>query len=163
MILKTKHKMKLKRILIGRKDIADFEKLDLFGIEVKIDSGAYTSSIHCHKIGKVSKDGVELIKCNFLDPSHPQFHEKEFCFDNFMMRTIKSSNGLVEERVSIKTEITIFRNKYPIELTLTERLEMKHPVLLGRKFVSKRFLIDTSRKNLSANGKIIEIKKVNKS
>lgn len=153
--------MKAKKIIIGRKDVADFEKLDLYGIEVKIDSGAYTSSFHCHKIEKVNRDGVELIKCKFLDPSHQQYHEKEFCFDNFKMRTIKSSNGLVEERVSINTEITIFRKKYPIELTLAERIEMKHPVLLGRKFVSKRFLIDTSRKNLSANGKIIEIKKIN--
>lgn len=153
--------MKAKKIIIGRKDVADFEKLDLYGIEVKIDSGAYTSSFHCHKIEKVNRDGVELIKCKFLDPSHPQYHEKEFCFDNFKMRTIKSSNGLVEERVSINTEITIFRKKYPIELTLAERIEMKHPVLLGRKFVSKRFLIDTSRKNLSVNGKIIEIKKIN--
>ena len=154
--------MQLKRIIIGRKDIADFEKLNLFGIEVKIDSGAYTSSFHCHKIEKISKDGVEYIKCNFLDPRHNQYHEKEFIFDNFKMRNIKSSNGSVEERVSILTEITIFRKKYPIELTLTERIEMKHPVLLGRKFVSKRFLIDTSRKNLSLNGKIIEIKKINK-
>jgi hypothetical protein len=39
---------------------------------------------------------------------------------------------------------------------------MKHPVLLGRKFISKRFLIDTSRKNLSVNGKLIEIKKIQK-
>jgi hypothetical protein len=154
--------MSLKKIVIGRKDIADFEKLDLFGIVVKIDSGAFTSSFHCHKIEKVSKDGMEHIKCNFLDPNHPQYHEKEFCFKKFKMRTIKSSNGSVEERVSINTEITIFQKKYPIELTLTERNEMKHPVLLGRKFISKRFLIDTSRKNLSVNGKLIEIKKIQK-
>ena len=154
--------MGLIRIIIGRKDIADFEKLDLYGIEVKIDSGAYTSSFHCHKIEKTYKDGVGHIKCNFLDPSHPQYHEKEFWFDDFKMRNIKSSNGSVEERVSINTEITIFQKKYPIELTLTERIEMKHPVLLGRKFISKRFLIDTSRKYLSLNGKLIEIKKINK-
>lgn len=152
--------MRLKRIIIGRKDIADFEKLDLYGIEVKIDSGAYTSSFHCHKIETITKDGVEHIKCNFLDPNHPQYHEKEFWFDDFKMRSIKSSNGSVEERVSILTEITIFRKKFPIELTLTERIEMKHPVLLGRKFISKRFLIDTSRKNLSLNGKLIQIKKI---
>jgi len=39
---------------------------------------------------------------------------------------------------------------------------MKYPVLLGRKFISKKFLIDTSRKNLSLNGKVLEIKKINK-
>ena len=66
---------------------------------------------------------------------------------------------MVEERFSIFTEITIFKNIYPIELTLTERPDMKHPVLLGRKFFSGKFLIDTSRKNLSFNNKIIEINK----
>ncbi len=151
--------MGVKRIIIGRKDIADFEKLNLFGIEVKIDSGAYTSSFHCHKMVKIEKDRKEIIKCNFLDPSHPQYHEKEFYFEDFKLRNVKSSNGLIEERFSIYTEITIFKKKFPIELTLTERPDMKHPVLLGRKFTSRNFLIDTSRKNLSLNGKIIEIER----
>lgn len=149
--------MSIRRIVIGRKDIADFEKLNLFGIEVKIDSGAYTSSFHCHKIELIKKDGKEMIKCNFLDPGHELYHEKEFYFENFKLRSVKSSNGIVEERFSIFTEITIFKKRFPIELTLTDRPDMKHPVLLGRKFTSRKFLIDTSRKNLSFNGKIIEI------
>ncbi len=145
------------KIVIGRKDVADFEKLSLYGIEVKIDSGAYTSSFHCHQIEKVIVDGKDVIKCNFLDPDHPQYHEAEFFFSNFKIRKVKSSNGQVEERFSIHTEITIFKKRIPIELTLTERADMKHPVLLGRKFISKKFLIDTSRKNLSYNQKLIEI------
>lgn len=155
-----KNKVSLNKIVIGRKDIADFEKLNLFAIVVKIDSGAYTSSFHCHKIEKIEKNGIEMIKCNFLDPGHEQYHEKEFCFENFTTRKVKSSNGVVEERFSIFTEIRIFNTTFPIELTLTERPDMKHPVLLGRKFLSKRFLIDTSRKNLSYNGKLIELKSV---
>jgi hypothetical protein len=145
------------RIIIGRKDIADFEKLDLFGIGVKIDSGAYTSSFHCHKIEKIEKDGKEWVKCNFLDPAHEFYHEKEFCFEIYKYRKVKSSNGLIEERFSIITEITIFNRKYPIELTLTERAEMKHPVLLGRKFLSRKFLINTSKKNLSFKNEMKEI------
>ncbi len=151
-----------KRIIIGRKDVADFENLDLFGIEVKIDSGAYTSSLHCHKIEIIEKNGEKVLKCNFLDPDHPQYHGKEFCFNNFKLRNIKSSNGMTEERYSIFTGITIFQKKYPIELTLTERNEMKHLVLLGRKFISKRFLIDTSRKNLSLRGKVVELMNIYK-
>ena len=149
--------MKQEKIIIGRKDIADFEKLQLLGVEVKIDTGAYTSSFHCHKIEKVEKEGREWVRCNFLDPGHPQYHEKEFCFEIFKIRKVKSSNGIVEERFSIITEITIFKKKYPIELTLTERTDMKHPVLLGRKFLSKKFLVDTSRKNLSFKKEITEI------
>lgn len=93
-----------------------------------------------------------MVRCNFLDPEHPKHHEKEFTFGIHKIRKVKSSNGIVEERISIVTEITLFQRKFPIELTLTERADMKHPVLLGRKFTSKRFLIDTSRKNLSFKG-----------
>ena len=149
--------MSLKKIVIGRKDIADFKKLNLLNIEVKIDSGAYTSSFHCHKIEKILKNGTEMVKCNFLDPGHEQYHEKEFWFENFTIRKVKSSNGAVEERFSIFTEITIFDDAFPIELTLTERPDMKHPVLIGRKFLSKRFLIDTSKKNLSFKGEKIVV------
>jgi hypothetical protein len=152
--------MKKEKILVGRKDKADFSQLELEGIDVKIDSGAYTSSFHCHQIERYFKDGKEWVRCRFLDPFHLLYHQKEFLFEVFRIRRVKSSNGQVEERISIKTEIILFQNTYPIELTLTERADMKHPVLLGRKFLSKNFLIDTSRKNLSNKGQVIKVKEI---
>lgn len=146
------------RIIIGRKDTADFPQLELEGIAVKTDSGAYTSSFHCHQIEHFSKEGQEWVKCRFLDPLHPLYHEKQFVFKIYKLRNVKSSNGSVEQRIAIKTEIVLFNNTYPIELTLTERADMKIPVLLGRKFLSKKFFIDTSRKNLSQKGLIIKIR-----
>ena len=148
----------MERIVIGRKDKADFPQLELQGIDVKIDSGAYTSSFHCHQIEQFEENGNLKVKCSFLDPDHPNYHEKVFVFDVFKIRRVKSSNGQVEERISIKTGITLFEKEYPIELTLTERTDMKHPVLLGRKFISKKFFIDTSRKNLSFAGHFITAK-----
>ncbi|WP_372932771.1 ATP-dependent zinc protease family protein [Mariniphaga sediminis] len=150
----------MEKIIIGRKDKADFKQLELEGIDVKIDSGAYTSSFHCHHIERFEKSGTAWVKCHFLDPEHPLYHEKEFIFKAFKIRRVKSSNGAVEERISIQTEIFLFGKHYPIELTLTERAEMKYPVLLGRKFISKKFLIDTSRKNLSFKGQIVKVKEV---
>lgn len=137
------------KILIGRQDIADFAKLSLFELPVKIDSGAYTSSLHCHNIEAFNENGVDKIKFNLLDPDHEQYHEKEFVFSEFNLRKVKSSNGISEERYSIQTEIKIFDEVFNIELTLTERGAMRFPVLLGRKFLSKYFIIDTAKKNLS--------------
>jgi len=137
--------------------MADFPQLELNNIVVKTDSGAYTSSFHCHQITLVQKDGEDWVKCRFLDPLHLQYHEKEFNFKVYKLRNVKSSNGVVEERIAIKTEIKLFNNTYPIELTLTERADMRNPVLLGRKFLSGKFLIDTSRKNLSLKGQIMKI------
>jgi hypothetical protein len=133
-----------KRIVIGRQDIADFPELNLVEIPIKIDSGAYTSSFHCHNIEEFEDKGVKKIKCNFLDPEHEQYHEKEFVFENYKIRKVKSSNGITEERYSVVTKIEIFNQLLPIELTLTERGSMRFHVLIGRKFLSKKFVIDTA-------------------
>lgn len=147
----------MEKMIIGRKDKADFVQLELKGIDVKIDSGAYTSSFHCHQIERFRQDDREWVRCRFLDPLHPQYHDRELSFEIFKIRRVRSSNGQVEERISIQTSIALFGQLYPIELTLTERTDMKYPVLLGRKFLSKKFLIDTSRKNLSERGKVIYV------
>ncbi|HKJ42449.1 MAG TPA: RimK/LysX family protein [Sunxiuqinia sp.] len=146
--------MTLKRIVIGREDVADFPLLNLESIEVKLDSGAYTSSFHCHNIELITDGGQEKLKCQFLDPDHDKYHDKEFIFESFALKKVKSSNGYLEERFSVQTEIKLFDQIYSIELTLTERGAMKFPVLLGRKFLSKRFVVDPSLRNLSEKGKV---------
>ncbi len=47
---------------IGRVDKVDFPELGLVNIEVKIDSGAYTSAIHCEKITAFYEEGRALCK-----------------------------------------------------------------------------------------------------
>ncbi|UMB53090.1 RimK/LysX family protein [Lutibacter sp. A64] len=133
------------KTLIGRTDIVDFPKLELFGIAIKVDSGAYTSSFHCHHIEVEN----EVLKCQFLDPEHEKYHQKYFYFKEFIQKNVKSSNGIIESRFIITTEILIFNKIHNIELSLTERGSMMYPVLLGRKFLSKKFIIDTAKKNLS--------------
>lgn len=132
--------------IIGRIDKADFPLLHLFDIEVKIDTGAYTSSIHCKNV-KVENN---YLKCQFLDEKHPQYHEKEFIFDEYDVKVVKSSNGIAEPRYRIKTQIVMFGESHDIYLTLSDREEMRFPVLLGRTFLSKRFVVDINKTNLSS-------------
>lgn len=137
------------KITIGRTDIADFPELSLKAIDVKIDSGAYTSSIHCYDIKEFKINNESFIKFTLLDPEHSFYNHKEFSYRNYTSKIIKSSNGISEKRFMIYTEIVIFNTTFPIYLTLSERKEMKFPVLLGRKFLNKKFVIDTAKKNLS--------------
>jgi hypothetical protein len=131
--------------VIGRIDKADFPLLDLYNIDVKIDSGAYTSSIHCHQV-KV-EDG--LLKCTFYDKGHPLYNGKEIVFKTYTTAKVKSSNGIVQERYKVKTTILIFNKKYKINLTLSTRDDMKFPILIGRRFLNKKFVVDVSLKNVS--------------
>jgi hypothetical protein len=137
------------KITIGRFDKADFPELSLEDIDVKIDSGAYTSSIHCSNIEEITVDGESLIRFQLLDEEHPFYNHKSFDTKNYSSKIVKSSNGISEKRFMIQTEIIIFNKKLPIFLTLSERKDMKFPILLGRKFLNKKFVIDTAKKNLS--------------
>lgn len=134
---------------IGRSDKADFPELSLVDIELKIDSGAYTSSIHCSEIKEITIEKEQYIEFTLLDPTHPLFDNTFFKTKKYTSKSVKSSNGITEMRFLIATEIIIFDQRSSIELTLTERKEMKFPILLGRKFLNKRFIIDTAKKNLS--------------
>jgi hypothetical protein len=98
-----------------------------------------------------------VLRCQFLDPKHEKYHEKYFTFTEFTQKMVKSSNGIIENRYLIKTEILIFNEIHPIELTLTERGSMKFPVLLGRKFLTKKFVVDAAKKNLSFKNIVIKI------
>ena len=137
------------KITIGRSDKADFPEFFLSEIDLKIDSGAYTSSIHCSKIKETSLNGKPIIRFTLLDPEHSFYNNKEFTSKNYASKIVKSSNGISEKRFRIHTEIVIFNKTFPIYLTLSERKNMKFPILLGRKFLNKKFVIDTTKKNLS--------------
>ncbi len=142
MLQSGKTARKKEKLIIGRRELADFPEFKLYGIEVKVDTGAYTSSIHCTEIEE--KNGK--IYCRFSDLGHPDYNHKELVFEKYTLKLVKSSNGSVENRYKIQTLIRIFQTNYKIELTLTDRSEMKFPVLLGRKFLSKKFIVDVTLK-----------------
>ncbi|GJM15567.1 MAG: ribosomal protein S6 modification protein [Thermodesulfobacteriota bacterium] len=145
--------------LIGRKDKVDFPKMRLYDIDAKIDTGAYTSAIHCHNIKISEKDNVKYVTFNLLDPSHPDFNEKRFRVPLHAKKRIKSSIGKSEERCIIKTSITLFGEKFEIELSLSDRSKMENPVLIGRKLLKKGFIVDVSKSDLSYKQKVNRRKK----
>jgi hypothetical protein len=140
---------KTNKEIIGRLEIVDLPKWDIKEIEAKIDTGAYSSSLHCHNIKEYEKNGAKWVKFNLLDPEHPSYNERLFSLPVSDIREVKSSNGQTELRVFIKTKIIFFNKEHDIELSLTNRSEMKYPILVGRKFLKNKFLVDVSKKNLS--------------
>ena len=137
------------KITIGRVDKADFPELHLEDIDLKIDSGAYTSSIHCSNIEEITVNNENFIRFKLLDPEHSFYNNKEFTTKNYTTKLVKSSNGISEKRFLVETEIVIFNQTFPIHLTLSERKDMTYPILLGRKFLNKKFVIDTAKKDIS--------------
>ncbi len=140
-------------ITIGRIDNIDFPELGLTSIGCKIDTGAYTSSIHCHRVQLKEKDGKEFLTFKLLDPKHPDYQKKDYEIYDFKEKRVRSSNGQLQYRYLIKTSVIIFGKKYKTEFTLTDRGKMKYPILIGRKLLNKNFVVDVSKLNLSLKSK----------
>lgn len=137
------------KTIIGRRDKADFPELKLMDIDCKVDTGAYTSSIHCHHIQECVVQGEKYIEFYVLDPSHSNYNEEKFQTKNYKKKRVKNSFGKSEQRFIVETMITIFGEDYPIELSLSERRDMKYPILIGRKLLKDRFIVDISKYDLS--------------
>lgn len=132
--------MQKEKKIIGRRETVDFPDLKLFGITAKIDTGAYTTALHCHDIKQ--ENGKLYFK--LLDPSHPEYNEQMQSFDVFSQKNIKNSFGEVESRYVIKTTIKIGKKKIKALISLTDRANMRYPVLIGRKLLKNRFMVDVS-------------------
>lgn len=132
---------------LGRVDKFDFPKLDLYEIDVKMDTGAYTSAIHCSTIIEENNS----LRCVFYSKGHPNFSSKEVTFTEYSFTNVKSSNGIKENRYKVKSEVIIFGKTYKINLTLSTRDDMRFPVLIGRQFLKRKFLVDVDLQNLSHN------------
>ena len=124
--------------IIGRRETVDFPELGLFGISAKIDTGAYTSTLHCRDI-KVTEGNPKVLCFKVLGSP-----EKEICFKEFIQKNIKNSFGEVEKRYVIKTKIKIAGRAIKSISSLTDRGAMRYPVLIGRKLLKNKFIVDVS-------------------
>lgn len=136
---------------IGHTDTIDLPAYGLVGVPCKVDTGADTSSLHCSRIRVVvDKEGREVLEFRVLDPKHALYTEQRIRTHSFSERTVRSSSGHVEVRYTITTTLVLFGTEWPVEFTLTDRGQMRYPVLLGRRFLKKGFVVDVTRTNLSA-------------
>jgi hypothetical protein len=59
---------------------------------------------------------------------------------------VRSSNGESQSRYFIKTQVKFANGKkYPITMSLTDRSSMKFPVLIGRRLLAGRFIVDVGK------------------
>lgn len=131
-------------LILGRNDRVDLPKLGLTNLHAKVDTGAFNCCLHC-AYANVVNGKLEFV---LLDEEHPEFTGIKYTFKKFTQREIKNSFGEAEMRFIIKTSIKIFHHRIKAEFSLSDRGNLKFPVLLGRKILRDRFLIDVTKKDL---------------
>ncbi len=131
--------------VLGRYDRVDLPELGLADIHAKVDTGAYTCSLHCQRAAVV--DGE--LQFVLLDEEHPEFTGMTFKFREFEIRKIRNSFGEMETRFVIYTTLRVYGEDIRTAFSLSNRGLLKFPILIGRKILRDRFLIDVRKRNLS--------------
>jgi len=136
------------KTILGRNETVSFPELGIERIDAKIDTGAYSTAIHAHKFWVQEENGIESLYFQLLDPSSEEFKNRIFKTNSFYRKKVRSSNGRLEERFILKTQILLGKKKRITHLSLTNREKMKFPVLIGRRVLRKGFIVDVSKSNL---------------
>src|SRR4051812_15490771 len=117
-------------LLVGRVLDIDLPELDIYGVEAKVDTGAFSGALHATNIREHQQpDGTTVLRFKPLNC------KKMKQADVYTIRKVKSSNGAMSERYTINTTVQINGQNYPLRITLANRSGMRRQVLIGRKFL----------------------------
>jgi hypothetical protein len=134
--------MESKVRVVGKSEKLGFPELDYFDVPARIDTGAYTSAIWASKIQKYKSGRLGVV---FFGEGSPLYDGKVHYFDTYEKTIITSSTGDIQERYKVKLLIKFAKKKVRGEFTLADRSTQVYPVLVGRKILRGRFVVDVER------------------
>ena len=134
------------KALIGWKETIDLPEWGIEHLVAKADTGARRSSIDATKIRQVDDDHVEF---NLMLHRTQRDRFVRVCAKIGHVAHVKSSNGEKSERFFVETKVRIGKSERVTELSLMNREGMTCRMLLGRRTLEDRFLVDSSEKYLS--------------
>lgn len=130
------------KLKIGAVEFCDLPDMGIEKLEMRVDTGAATSSLHVDNIEEYSKGKKNFVSFDL----HPDIHNVDKVVRTTVeilgTKKVKSSSADTEKRVVITTDIRLAGRQWPIKLTLTDRSEMTYMMLLGREAMEGRVLVD---------------------
>lgn len=140
------------KMIIGNLETCDLPELEISQLQIRVDTGAKTSSLHVDNLEYMEKAGKPYVKFDI----HPNVHNVDQIVRRKApvsdVRKIKSSNGESEKRYVITTEFHLGGKHWPIEITLTDRSDMTYLMLFGREGMGDKVLVDPSQTFLVSAG-----------
>lgn len=116
--------------VIGLREWIALPALDIGLIRAKIDTGAQTSALHASSIQTFERDNQTWVR--FVAHVGQRGQRTQPCEALVVdRRKIRSSNGQVQERLTICTTMVLGDQCREVEFTLTCRKAMRYRVLLG--------------------------------
>ncbi len=112
-------------------------------ISAKVDTGAETSALHVQELRTRGATRV----------SFHVFHDDDEALEPLPVEArivrrglVRSSNGHTEERLFVRTSLTLGGRSQSVEIGLVDRSQMEFRMLVGRSALEGAYLVDPSRR-----------------
>lgn len=111
-------------------------------IPAKLDTGADTSSLHAEDIRWFARDGAEWVAFDVVGEKGRKMH-----FERKVLRIgrIRRLGNSVQKRPTILMEVCLGGVQRVTQVNLVDRGNMNYEMLIGRRFLEKRFLVDPAQ------------------
>jgi len=120
-------------------------------VPAKVDTGADSSSIWASNICINAQNQLEF--CLF-GPESPLYTGEKLIFDHYKVQRVRSSTGQVTVRYRVNLPIKAVGKRIKVGFTLYDRSSNNFPVLIGRKTLKNRFLVDVAHTETSRPSKM---------
>lgn len=143
--------------IIGGTEKVSFPTLGASGVLAKVDTGADVSSIWCSQVNRLEA-GIE---CVFFGPGSPHYTGAKFIFKKgyYKVSRVHSSFGHNQRRYKVKIPVVINGRRILASFTLADRSQKTYPVLIGRRLLTKKFLVDVTVTRARVVRKLKKIRK----
>jgi hypothetical protein len=127
---------------VGWREWLALPDLKLPAVKAKIDTGAKTSALHAFSVEPFRYNNQDWVKFGFHPIPRNDSFEIQCQAPVKDQRAVTDSGGHTELRFVIETTLDLGNYQWPIELTLTNRDTMRFRMLLGRRAMVNRLLVD---------------------
>ena len=136
-----------KRVLetIGWREWVDLPELGIHCIKAKVDTGARSSALHAFDIETLENGNQTMVRFK-VHPIQRDAHTVVVCEAPLVdWRKVRSSTGRAMIRPAIRSQVRVGSRVIKTEITLVRRDLMGFRMLLGRRALKQKFLVDCGR------------------
>ena len=134
--------------IIGSSELIDIGKAKQ--VPAKIDTGADSSSVWASHI-RVTKDGV--LHFRLFDEGNPFYTGKAYKRKEYKVAVVRSASGHEQIRYRAYLPVVIGGRRIKALFNLSDRSNNTFPVLIGRRTITNKFIVDVSKNHTSIHPK----------
>lgn len=143
-------------LTIGRNIKVSFGRRAI-DVPAKVDTGADSSSIWASNI-RVGKDGI--LRFSLFGEGSEYYNGKIYKRSSFAVASVTSSSGHTQIRYRVKIPVKVGGKKINTWFNLSDRSRNRYPVLIGRRTLSGKFLVDVRLSDFQDSPRLVS-KKLN--